>query len=58
MSKALINSDMSHDKFNVEINEKQNCFKLKESTRAKDNQLSYVIRDRLIDYLSINIIDY
>ena len=49
---------MSHDKFTVEINEKQNCFKLRESTRAKDNQLSYVIRDRLIDYLSINIINY
>ena len=54
----MINSDMSHDKFTVKINEKQNCFKLKESIRAKDNQLSYVIRDRLIDYISINIIDY
>ena len=39
ISKALINSDISHDEFAVVINEEQIHFRLKENIRAKGNQL-------------------
>ena len=37
ISKALIDSDISHDEFTQAINEEQNYFRPKESIKAKDN---------------------
>ena len=50
MSKALMDSDMSHEKFTLVINEKQNFLRLKESIKRKDSQLGDIKRDRLIQH--------
>ena len=49
LSKVLLDSVISHDEFNLVINEEQNHFKLKENIRVKDNQLRDIERDRLIE---------
>ena len=49
ISKALIDSDISHKEFTLVINEEQNYFGLKESMKAKENQLSYIEVYRLIE---------
>ena len=36
--KALTDSDLSHDKFTLVVDEEQNYFKQKESIRVKGNQ--------------------
>ena len=50
MSKALMDSDMSHEEFTLVINEKQNFLRLKESIKRKDSQLGDIKRDRLIQH--------
>ena len=50
ISEALIKFDISHEEFTPVINEKENNFVLKKTTRAKYNQLSHVERDRLIEH--------
>ena len=50
ISKALIDSDISREKFTLVINEKQNCLQLKKSIRTKDNQLDDIERDRMIEH--------
>ena len=50
ISKALIDPDLSHEEFILVINKEQNYFRLKESIRAKDDQLSDIERDRLIEH--------
>ena len=49
LSKVLLDSVISHDEFNLVINEEQSHFKLKENIRVKDNQLRDIERDRLIE---------
>ena len=49
-SEALIESDISHEEFTPVINEKQSYFMLKETIRAKYNQLSDIECDRLIKH--------
>ena len=39
LSKALINSDVSHEEFTLVINEEPNYLRLKESIKTKDSQL-------------------
>ena len=48
ISKALIDSDISHEEVKLMINEEQNWFRPKESIRANDVQLSDIERDRSI----------
>ena len=48
--KVLIDSGISHEEFTLVINEEQNYFRLKESIRSKDDQLSDIERDRLIEH--------
>ena len=48
--KALIDSDISRDELTQVISEEQNYFRQKESIIAKDNQLSDIKRDRLIEH--------
>ena len=50
MSKALMDSDMSHEEFTLVINEKQNFLRLKESIKRKGSQLGDIKRDRLIQH--------
>ena len=50
ISKTLIDSDISRDKFTLVINEKQNYFRLKGSIRAKDNQLGDIEQNRLLEH--------
>ena len=50
ISKALIDSDISHEEFMPVMNEKQNYFRLKQSIITKDSQLNDIGRDRLIGY--------
>ena len=50
MSKALMDSDMSHEEFMLVINEKQNFLRLKETIKRKDSQLGDIKRDRLIQH--------
>ena len=50
ISKALIDYNISHEEITPVINEEQNYFRLKESIRAKDDQLSDIERDRLIEH--------
>ena len=40
--KALTDSDLSHDKFTLVVDEEQNYFKQKESIRVKGNQHSNI----------------
>ena len=49
ISKALIDSDISHEKFTLMINEEQYCLRLKESIRTKDSPLGAIERDRLTE---------
>ena len=49
ISITIIDSDISHDEFTLVINEEQNYFRLKESKRAKDNQLGNIEPDRLTE---------
>ena len=50
ISKALRDSDISHEEFIPMINEEQNYFRLKERIIAKDDQLSDIEQGRLIGY--------
>ena len=50
ISKALIDSVISHGEFAVAFKEEQNYHILKDSIRAKDDQLGDIERDRLIDH--------
>ena len=50
ISKALIDSVISHGEFAVAFNEEQNYRILKDSIRAKDDQLGDIESDRLIDH--------
>ena len=50
ISKALIDSDISHDEFTQAINEEQNYFRPKESIKAKDNQLGDIEWGRLVKH--------
>ena len=50
ISKALIDSDISHEEFMPVMNEKQHYFRLKQSIITKDSQLNDIGRDRLIGY--------
>ena len=50
ISKALTDSDISHEEFVLVTNKEQNYFRLKESIGAKDDQLSDIERDRLIEH--------
>ena len=47
--KALIDLKISHRQFNLVTNEEQNYFRLKKSIRAKDDQLSDIEQDGLIE---------
>ena len=48
ISKTPINSDISHDEFTLVIHKEKKYFMLKESLRAKDNQLDDIEQDNLI----------
>ena len=48
-SKALNDSDNSHEEFTLVINEEPNYHKLKEGIRIKDSQLGDIKKDRLIE---------
>ena len=50
ISQALIDSVISHGEFAVAFNEEQNYRILKDSIRAKGDQLGDIERDRLIDH--------
>ena len=50
ISKAKIDSDISHEEFRVMINEEENDLKLKESIRTKGCQLVDIERDRLVEH--------
>ena len=50
ISKALADSSINYDKFTIVINEDQNCFRSKESIRAKDDQFDDIEWDRLIEH--------
>lgn len=50
ISIALIDSDVSHEEFTLVINKEQNYFRIKESIRAKDDQLTEVEWNKLIDH--------
>ena len=49
-SKALIGFDISHEEFILLINEEENYFMMKESLRAKDDQLSDIEQGRFIEH--------
>ena len=46
----MIDSGTGQDEFTLVINEEHNCFMLKESFRAKYNQLGDFERERLIEH--------
>ena len=46
----MIDSNSNHEELTLMINEEQKYFRLKESIRAKDDQLSDNERDRLIEH--------
>ena len=48
--KVIADSNTSHENFILVINEEQNYFRLKESIRSKDNQLSNIEWNRLIEH--------
>lgn len=50
VSKLLIDSNISHAEFTLVINKEQNYFRIKESIRAKDDQLTEVEWNKLIDH--------
>lgn len=50
MSKALINSNITHEEFTQVINGEQNYFSLKDKTWRKDDQLSDTEQDRLTEH--------
>ena len=50
ISKALIDSDISHEELRLVIKEEQNYLRLKESIQKKDSQLDDIERDRLIEH--------
>ena len=50
MSKALIDSDISHEEFQIMINNKQNYFRLTKSTIVKDSRLGDTERNKLIEH--------
>ena len=50
ISKALIDSDISHEELRLVIKEEQNYLRLKESIQKKDSQLGDIERDRLIEH--------
>ena len=50
ISKALISSAISHEEFILLINKEENYFRLKESIRAKDDQLSNIEQGRFIEH--------
>ena len=47
MSKALIDTNISHDEFKIGINVVQNCFRMEESIRTKYIELCDLERARL-----------
>lgn len=49
--KALIDSNISNQEFTLVINKEQNQFRLKESIRTKDDQLSDIEQDRFIEHV-------
>ena len=50
VAKLLIDSNISHEEFTLVINKEQNYFRIKESIRAKDDQLTEVEWNKLIDH--------
>lgn len=48
--KALINSNVSHEEFTLLTHEEQSYFRLKGSIREKDDQVSDIEQDRLIEH--------
>ena len=48
-SKALNDSDISHEEFTLVINEEPNYHRLKEGIRIKDSQLDDIKKERLIE---------
>ena len=50
ISKALIDSKISHDEFIIATIEEQNYLRLKENIRTKDNQQGDMESDRLIQH--------
>ena len=50
VSKLPIDSNISHAEFTLVINKEQNYFRIKESIRAKDDQLTEVEWNKLIDH--------
>ena len=50
ISKALADSNINYGEFTIVISEEQNCFRSKESIRAKDDQLDDIEWDRLIEH--------
>ena len=49
-SKGLRGCNINNEEFTLVINEQQNRFRLKGSIRAKEDQLSGIEQDRLIEH--------